>query len=53
MADPKDRSVRATIEFDIIIPGHEKDDKTFIERCFTGTRCKIIEIKKTIEARPA
>ena len=53
MADKKDRHIRATIEFDILIPPHEKDDKAFVERCFAGTRCKIIEIKKLQETKPS
>jgi hypothetical protein len=45
-AEAAGRRVRALIEFDIVIPEHEKDEREFIEKCFTGTRCKIIEIKK-------
>lgn len=51
MTDKKDRKIRATVEFDITVPGHEKDERKFIERCFIGTRCTIVEIKKAEEEK--
>ena len=39
-----DRKIRATVEFDIIVPkGFTVSE--FLEKCFNGTRLKVIELK--------
>ncbi len=50
MVTAKSRKVRATVEFEIIVPEKE-DDRKYIESCYRGTVFRIIDIKKVEDVK--